>query len=240
MAATFTQFGLASAFLMGLYDDHFTFKRLAEHGDFGHGTFNAIEGEMIAIDGIFYRADVDGNISAVLPDQLTPIATVTHFKPDNIIQLHNITDFTGFKNQIIPYLRKQNTIHAIRIDAMFESILARSEHPQIKPYQNEPIEISMPKLQRSFVLENVQASMMGFFVPDVYKTIVLAGFHFHCINDARTKGGHVFDFKFKRGTVSLQYCTELCVVLPLSAQFDHIDLSQNTDNAFKVAEHGGQ
>ncbi len=236
MTVKLTQFGLASAFLLGLYDDKFTFKMLAEQGDFGHGTFNAIDGEMIAIDGTFYRADVDGNITIVNPEQRTPIAKMTHFKPDDIFQLQDIVDYASFQNQITNHFHKKNTIYAIRVDATFQSLLARSESAQIKPY--ESINISIPKLQRSFLLENTQGSLIGYFVPDVYKSIVLSGFHFHYINDNRTKGGHVFDFKFNKGTVSLQYCTELSVILPLSTQFDQMNLNQDIDDALQVAEHG--
>ena len=236
MTAILTQFGLSSAFLSGLYDDKFTFKQLAQQGDFGHGTFNAIDGEMIAVDGKFYRADVDGHITVVSPDQLTPIATLTHFQPDNSFQLHDIVDYKMFQNQIRNYFHKKNGIYAIRIDATFESLLARSESAQIKPY--ESIKISIPKLQRTFSLKNTQGSLIGYFVPELYKSIVLSGFHFHYINDTQTKGGHVFDFKFNEAKVSLQYCSELNVILPLTAQFDQMNINQDLDEALQVAEHG--
>lgn len=237
MTAIVTQFGLSSAFLSGLYDDHFTSKELAEQGDFGHGTFNAIDGEMIAIDGKFYRADVDGNVSIINASQQIPIATVTHFQADSTFELQNVTDVAAFQCQISKHLQKKNNIYAIRVDTIFQSIKARSEVAQNKPY--EPLEISMPKRQHSFLLENIHATLVGYFVPEVYKSIVLSGFHFHFINDDRTKGGHVFDFKCKKATISLQYCTELRIKMPLVTQFDHMDLSQNTDEAFQLAEHGG-
>ena len=44
----------------GHYDGDVTFAELAEHGDLGLGTLNALDGEMIALDGRFFRADVDG------------------------------------------------------------------------------------------------------------------------------------------------------------------------------------
>ena len=50
------------ALLDGAYDGDLSFAELAEHGDFGLGTLNGLDGEMIAIDGSFYRADVDGAV----------------------------------------------------------------------------------------------------------------------------------------------------------------------------------
>jgi acetolactate decarboxylase len=55
------------ALLDGAYDGDLTFAELAEHGDFGLGTLNGLDGEMIAIDGRFYRADVDGAVGRSPP-----------------------------------------------------------------------------------------------------------------------------------------------------------------------------
>ena len=50
------------ALLDGAYDGDLTFAELAEHGDLGLGTLNGLDGEMIALDGEFFRADVDGDV----------------------------------------------------------------------------------------------------------------------------------------------------------------------------------
>ena len=231
-----TQFGLASSFLLGLYDDEFTFEQLAEQGDFGHGTFNAIDGEMIAIEGVFYRADVNGDISTVEPNRKTPIATVTHFKPDHVFQLENINSYTQFQHQCIHQFCKKNRPYAIRIDALFELVSARSESAQKKPY--ESIKTSIPKAQHSFSFVQTTGSLVGYYIPDVYQSMIIAGFHFHYINDTRTKGGHVFDFKCDTATVSIQYCTKLDVLLPLSSQFDEMNLNQEIADELRIAEHG--
>ena len=53
------------ALLDGAYDGDLSFAELAEHGDLGLGTLNGLDGEMIALDGSFFRADVDGAIHPV-------------------------------------------------------------------------------------------------------------------------------------------------------------------------------
>src|SRR3954454_20979094 len=65
--------------LDGAYDGDVTFAELAEHGDLGLGTLNALDGEMIALDGRFYRADLDGAINRVSPSAKTPFAVVVFF-----------------------------------------------------------------------------------------------------------------------------------------------------------------
>src|SRR4051794_4653597 len=52
----------------------------AEQGALGRGTLTPREGEMIAADRHFYRADVEGRISEVPPEERTPFAVVVPFK----------------------------------------------------------------------------------------------------------------------------------------------------------------
>ena len=53
------------ALLDGAYEGDLNFAELAEHGDLGLGTLNGLDGEMIALDGRFYRADIEGLIHPV-------------------------------------------------------------------------------------------------------------------------------------------------------------------------------
>src|SRR6476620_11718015 len=70
------------ALLDGAFDGDLSFAELAEHGDLGLGTLNGLDGEMIAIDGEFYRADVDGWIHRVPAEARTPFAVVTRFEAE--------------------------------------------------------------------------------------------------------------------------------------------------------------
>ena len=70
------------ALLDGAYDGDLSFGELAEHGDLGLGTLNGLDGEMVALDGGFFRADVDGHIHPVAAEERTPFAVVTRFHAD--------------------------------------------------------------------------------------------------------------------------------------------------------------
>src|SRR5918997_3006536 len=70
-----------AALLEGAYEGDLTFAELAEHGDLGLGTLNALDGEMIALDGRFYRADVEGAVHPIEPSARTPFAVVVAFEP---------------------------------------------------------------------------------------------------------------------------------------------------------------
>src|SRR5690349_23151149 len=69
------------ALLEGAFEGDLSFAELAEHGDLGLGTLNHLDGEMVALDGEFFRADVEGALHRVGPEERTPFAVVTRFEP---------------------------------------------------------------------------------------------------------------------------------------------------------------
>src|SRR4051794_32339724 len=73
--------------LDGAYQGDVTFAELAEHGDLGLGTLNSLDGEMIAVDGRFYRADIEGTVNDVAPSSRTPFAVLTWFTPTVELQV---------------------------------------------------------------------------------------------------------------------------------------------------------
>src|SRR5215207_5880585 len=70
------------ALLDGAFEGDLSFAELGEHGDLGLGTLNHLDGEMIAIDGEFFRADVDGRLSRIAPEERTPFAVITDFETE--------------------------------------------------------------------------------------------------------------------------------------------------------------
>ena len=49
-----------NALVKGILREDKTLKEVLEHGDFGLGTFNDLDGEMVLLDGIFYDLHSDG------------------------------------------------------------------------------------------------------------------------------------------------------------------------------------
>ena len=52
---TMFQTSTINALMQGVYDGNTTFKELRSYGDFGLGTVQALDGEMIELDGQFYQ-----------------------------------------------------------------------------------------------------------------------------------------------------------------------------------------
>ena len=79
---TLYQVSTIDALMQGVFDGVQPVGELKRHGDFGIGTFDALDGEMIVLDGVVYQAKADGRIYPVKDSATTPFATVTHFTKD--------------------------------------------------------------------------------------------------------------------------------------------------------------
>jgi acetolactate decarboxylase len=59
---TMYQVSTFNALSQGVFDGSETFGALKAHGDTGLGTLNALDGELIFINGTFYQVKSDGNV----------------------------------------------------------------------------------------------------------------------------------------------------------------------------------
>src|SRR5262249_21831967 len=76
-----------SALMAGVYDGDLTFGELRRHGDFGLGTLDALDGEMVAVDGGFYQVRADGRAYQVSEAARTPFAVVKWFHADRSLPI---------------------------------------------------------------------------------------------------------------------------------------------------------
>ena len=78
---TIFQNSLMTALLDGIYDGEMTISELLGKGNFGLGTFDGLDGEMIILDGTCYQLRGDGSAQIADLDQRTPYAVATNFVP---------------------------------------------------------------------------------------------------------------------------------------------------------------
>ncbi len=77
----------------------------------------------------------------------------------------------------------------------------------------------------NFVPHIVRGVIAGFRTPVYEKGISVPGCHVHFIDDDRTGGGHVLDFKLKSGVIEICPGTDLQLRLPLSEEFSGAELA---------------
>ncbi|MGH2993976.1 MAG: acetolactate decarboxylase [Solirubrobacterales bacterium] len=222
------------ALLESNYDGEVSFAELGEHGDLGLGTFDAVDGEMIAVDGEFFRATVDGSVHPVEPSRRTPFAIVTFFDPTHSFELPEALDEDGFMNALDARLGDPATAHALRVDGSFTRVRARSVARQHKPY---PPMTEVAANQHVFELADVEGTMVGFRFPDYAKGINVPGYHLHLVTADRARGGHVLGCEPRDVDVQVDDSVDLHVELPAGVELS--SPGATSDDALRSVEREG-
>ena len=212
-----------AALLDGAYEGDLTFAELARHGDLGLGTLNGLDGEMIALDGRFYRADVDGVVAPVPPAARTPFAVVVPFEA----AVDVATSDLGASLADAP------SVCAVRFDGEFEALRLRSVPRQEPPYR--PL-AEVAAEQHVFELREVSGTLLGFRFPDYASGLEVTGYPLHFITDDRRRGGHVLDYRARAGRLRIDPSSDLQVELPPGVELGE---GQVDDSVLERIERGG-
>lgn len=225
------------ALLEGAYDGDLSFEELGEHGDLGLGTLNGLDGEMIALDGRFYRADVDGAVGEVAGDARTPFAVVTRFTPTVDAGVAGPFDHETLLAKLDELIPAGTASCAIRIDGRFDLVRARSVPRQSPPYR--PLTEVVAE-QHVFELADVPGTMLGFRFPTYIEGIEVSGYHLHFISDDRSRGGHVLSSRCGGALrVQLDPSSDLHVELPPGVKLADPELAASTHDAVEQVERAG-
>ena len=228
------QASTVSALLDGAYEGDLTFAELAAEGDTGIGTLNALDGEMIALDGHFYRADSHGHISEIDPLEWTPFAVVTRFDADRQIELDGPLDLAGLE-EILTGDKNEAPVAVYRVEGHFSSVKCRSVPRQEPPYR--PL-VEVVETQNVFEFRSVEGHLIGFRFPVWAEGVEIGGYHFHFIDRDLNRGGHVLDVSLDSGSAAIQHADDLHVELPPGLELGSPDLAAETHEAISRAEHG--
>jgi acetolactate decarboxylase len=215
------------ALMEGVYDGETTYAELARHGDFGLGTFNALDGEMIAFGGRFYQIKSDGKAYPVDPAQKTPFAVVMRFDPTVKVLYEEAVD------KAVP---SKNIFYALLATGTFDYLKVRAVPRQTKPY---PPLAEVAARQPVYIHEGLTGTLVGYRFPDYAQGINVAGYHVHFLSEDRTTGGHVLDFRLRDATVEIDVTSDLHMEVPASGAFLDTDLGKDQRDAIEQAERGG-
>ncbi|MBK5233938.1 MAG: acetolactate decarboxylase [Thermoleophilia bacterium] len=230
---TLFQASTVSALLDGSYDGDLSFAELAEQGDTGLGTLNALDGEMIALDGKFLRADAHGAINEIPPDSRTPFAVVGWFEPDLEFEISGVSGFDDLVTRLEDQMPADTPAIAVRIDGDFKSVTARSVPRQHAPYR--PL-AEVVADQNVFDLPAGPGTLVGFRFPAYSEGIEIAGYHLHFVDRDRKHGGHVLDLEIESATVKVETSSDLHIELPPGMDLGSPDLAGDTHAAIERAE----
>ena len=212
-----------------------TFGELKRHGTFGLGTFDALDGEMIGLEGGFYQIKTDG-VAYPVPDSMTtPFAVVTVFDADKTLPSKDGMDYEGLKSYLDKAISDKSIFYAVKIEGTFKYLKTRSVPRQQEPY---PPLVEVVKEQTIFEFHDVEGTIVGFRCPDSVKGGVnVPGYHLHFITEDRKAGGHLLACQLQDVTIALDYTSEFYMVLPQheSAQ-QKSDLSKDRSEELEKVE----
>jgi acetolactate decarboxylase len=209
------QYSTIDALLDGNYDGGMTFAQLSRHGDFGLGTFDTLDGEMIEIDGHVLQVRSDGHVYPMPGEAQTPFSVVTFFKPDASKTLRGALSYRQLQEQL-DGMRGHIDGHAFafKITGRFSHLRARSVPRQTPPYARLA---DVVKHQAVFDMNDVSGTLVGFWFPENLRHTNVPGYHFHFVTNDRSAGGHVLDLTLAEGKAQVQELLSVEIALPRRA-----------------------
>ena len=227
------QFSFVDALVAGLYDGAFATSEVLERGDLGVGCGDALDGELVLLDGAAYLCRGDGDVVAVHPDDLLPFAEVVSFRPTLARELGPLDEgaFEALVESIVP---SNNLFYAIRVEGEFDRMTVREATRQQKPF---PGLADAVKSQHENTVGPTSGTLLGFKGPDVFQGLSVADFHLHYVDGARGFGGHVLDFDLTAGTLTMEAYAGFNLRLPQVASYLDAELGDiSADAAIREAE----
>lgn len=228
-----TQVSVINALMIGRYDGVMPIPELLRHGDFGVGTLDHLDGELIILDGKAYQVRGDGAVVEVTSDRSTPFAVVTRFDRDGEFPCPEVAGLADLDVRLDDALPQRNSFVAIRVDGHFASITLRSVHRQEAPYR--PL-AEVAESQSLWTHEGLRGTLVGVRCPSWVGGLNVPGYHWHFLSDDRKVGGHVLDCRVRDGRLQYDVCHDWEVKLPESRRFDEADLTKDLSGDLKRVE----
>jgi acetolactate decarboxylase len=204
-----------AALVEGIYRADTTVAQLKTKGDFGIGTFNDLDGEMVFIDGVVYCLRPEGAAEIVSDQTRTPFAVATSFDGDTRETIARRMGWEELERTILDLIPSKNLLYAIRIEGAFDHVRARSV-PRQSSYR--PL-AEIAKVQTIFEYRDIRGTIVGFFTPSFLESVHLPGLHLHFISADRTRGGHLLAAAPREIEVALQHAPAVELGLPLTLDF---------------------
>ncbi len=204
------QYSSKNILLENDYVGDLTVGEIKRNGNFGLGTFNMFDGELVLYGENAYQVKTDGTINNMPNNILSPYVVTKFFEADTTVVLPNNISLDSLKAILLPLVEKTNTPLAIKIYAKFKTLKSRS----IDKVDNESIELEeIIANQTVFNFTNVSGTVIGFWYPQYFDGVNFPGFHFHVLLDDLSGGGHLLNCTFENVDVEIDFASGVIVDL---------------------------
>ncbi len=204
-----------NALVEGIYEEKIPLSEVKKHGDFGLGTFDNLDGEMVMLDGNIYQITSDGHVAVVDEKALTPFACVTFYQPLSHDETDREMTYEVFLEWLQSLLPSPNLFYAIRIEGEFAHVKARSV-PKQESYR--PL-VEVAREQPVFNFPDVAGTLAGFFTPAFMSSLNVPGLHLHFLSTDLRHGGHLLECRPRKVRTGVQVISRLELALPMSLDY---------------------
>ncbi|MBR0221015.1 MAG: acetolactate decarboxylase [Synergistaceae bacterium] len=230
------QVALLQSLMQGEYDGVITVKELKAFGDTGIGTFQGVNGELVALNGVIYRALWDGRVEPAPDDETVPFANITFFDADITREQVKASSMAELKDVLNAIIKDHgvNQFYMAKVTGVMSDILVRSELKQEKPYK--PLNAALETDQREFRYKDIAGTIVALYCPAYMNGLNTAGWHLHFVSDDGKKGGHVLDLVLNDGVAELDVISEFAMIVPNRESFNNKSLEMDLKREIEQVE----
>ena len=221
-----------NALVEGIYEENIPFSEVKKFGDFGLGTFDCLDGEMVMLDGTIYQIASDGRVRQIDDEEKTPFSCVTFYQPFSQDELNAHLSYEDFLAWLRDLLPSPNLCYALRIEGLFDSIAVRSVPKQ---HNYRPL-VEVAKEQPVFRFSKIEGTLAGFFTPAFLASLNVPGLHLHFLSTDLKHGGHLLTCEPCRVRVGVQILNRVELALPVSLDYLTRDFERDTSQDLEKAE----
>jgi acetolactate decarboxylase len=221
-----------NALVEGIYTESIPLTQVKQHGDFGLGTFDHLDGEMVMIDGVAYQITADGHVAVVEDHISTPFACVTFYKTHSTDEIERDMTYEEFLDWLRSLLLSPNMFYALRIEGHFAHMKVRSV-PKQENYR--PL-VEVAHDQPVFNFYEVEGTLAGFFTPSFMSSINVPGLHLHFLSNDLQHGGHLLECTPRKLRVGVQFISKLELSLPMTLDYLTADFNRDITSDLNKVE----
>lgn len=216
------QYSTMGALVGGMFEGTFKLSDVLSTGNYGIGTMDGLNGELIVLDGTPYLIESTGKVRIVSPDETTPFASMMDFNPTKTLTFKGSLNKEQLDEEILKAMQGMNYFHAVKITGKFKLIKARSVKKQQQPY---PKLVEAVKEQGYFDIQDTEGTLFGFYTPHFIMGIGVGGYHVHYLSDDGKQGGHVFDYEIENVKVEMALQEDFILKMPQTDHYRENDLN---------------
>ena len=233
---TINQVALLQSLALGNFEGTITVKEWKTFGDTGIGTFDGLNGELIALDGVIYQGDQNCRAKIMSDKDTIPFSNITFFDKDFSIKLNNINDKAALESKLNECVKKEgeNNFYMVKISAEYSQILICSEAKQNKPYPT--LVQALQATQKEVTLNNIRGTIVGLYCPAFMSSLNSVGWHFHFISADKKYAGHVLEMGVTSGEAQFDKTEKFAMRVPNTKDFQNLNLGKDLSEDIRKAE----